>query len=311
MSPPVSDYFARRDFPLHRVIRFFKTPKGMLTIILVSMTAIAAPGEGARAVALNMGLATLIAGITDLVILRLRRNVWQFPSGAVLTAMIVTMVVRAQVHWYVPAAMSAVAVISKYAIRTRTANVFNPAAFALVAMMYLLPTGQSWWGALPEVSPLWLRAAVLAGGMYIADRVNKMPLALSFLGAYFLVFTVTAYLGDPRRVAEIFRSPDIEAVLFFALIILTDPPTSPARYRDQWLCGVVVAAVSYAVFEIFGVGYFLLAGVLAGNVWAAWRRVHRHSRSRFPRKVAVFMREISPMRIRVKRPPVMARSRDC
>jgi Na+-translocating ferredoxin:NAD+ oxidoreductase RnfD subunit len=272
----------------------------VLIIILVTLTVIAAPGEGAGTVVLNMGSATLIAGVVDLIILRLRKNVWQFPSGAVLTAMIVTMVVRAQEHWYVPVTLATVAVISKYAIRTRSANVFNPAAFALVSVMYLLPMGQSWWGALPEVSPVWLRAALLAGGIYIADRVNKMPLVLTFLGTYFLVFTVTAYLGDPRRVAEIFRSPDIEAVLFFGLIILTDPPTSPARYRDQWICGIIVAAISYAVFEIFGVVYFLLAGALAGNVWAAWRRVHRQSQSRFPRKVAVFMREISPVRAGVK-----------
>ncbi|MGC1457162.1 MAG: hypothetical protein WA825_02665 [Steroidobacteraceae bacterium] len=267
----------------------------------MSLTAIAAPGEGTREVVLNMGCATVIVGIVDLIIMRLRKNVWQFPSGAVLTAMIVTMVVRAQEHWYVPAVLSVVAVISKYAIRTRLANVFNPAAFALVSMMYLLPMGQSWWGALAEVSPTWLRVALVAGGIYIADRVNKMPLVLSFLGAYFLVFTATAYLGDPRRVAEVFRSPDIEAVLFFALIILTDPPTAPARYKDQWICGIIVAAVSYAVFEMFGVVYFLLAGALAGNVWAAWRRVHRHSQSKFPRKVAVFMREISPVRAAVKR----------
>jgi Na+-translocating ferredoxin:NAD+ oxidoreductase RnfD subunit len=277
LSPPASNYSARRDCAVHRVIRFFKTPKGVLIIILVSLIAMAAPGEGAGAVLLNMGSATVIAGLVDLIILRLRKKVWQFPSGAVLTAMIVTMVVRAQEHWYVPVAVSAVAVISKYAIRTRSANVFNPAAFALVSMMYVLPMGQSWWGALPEVSPVWVRAALLAGGIYIADRVNKIPLVLSFLGAYFLLFTATAYLGDPRRVAEIFRSPDIEAVLFFALIILTDPPTSPARYRDQWICGIVAAAISYAVFEIFGVVYFLLAGALAGNVWAAWRRVHRQS----------------------------------
>ncbi|HEY6457378.1 MAG TPA: RnfABCDGE type electron transport complex subunit D [Steroidobacteraceae bacterium] len=273
----------------------------MLIIILVSLTAIAAPGEGARAVVINMGIASLTAGLVDLIILRLRKSVWRFPSGAVLTAMIVTMVVRAQEHWYVPVALSGVAVISKYALRTRTANVFNPAAFALVSVMYLLPVGQSWWGALPEVSPVWLRAALLVGGIYIADRVNKIPLVLAFLGAYFLLFTVTAYLGDPRWVAEIFRSPDIEAVLFFALIILTDPPTSPARYRDQWICGIIVAAISYAVFEIFGVGYFLLAGTLAGNVWAAWRRVQRHSPHKFPRKVAAFMREISPVRPGVKR----------
>jgi Na+-translocating ferredoxin:NAD+ oxidoreductase RnfD subunit len=284
---------------MHKVIRFFKTPKGLLIIILVSLTAVAAPGAGVRAVALNMGSAAAIAGIVDLLILRLREDIWRFPSGAVLTAMIVTMVVSAQEHWYFPAAMSAVAVLSKYVIRTRLANVFNPAAFALVAVMYVLPTAQSWWGALPEVSPVWLRAALLAGGVYIADRVNKMPLVLSFLGAYFLLFTLGAYLGDPRRVAEIFRSPDIEAVLYFALIILTDPPTSPAKYKDQWICGIIVAAISFALFEIFGVVYFLLAGALAGNVWAAWRRVQRRSRSTFPRKLVAFVRELSPVRARV------------
>ncbi len=280
---------------MHSMLRFFKTPKGLLTVILVVLVAIAAPGEGAGKVLLNTASAVLVAGLLDLIILRLRQRLWRFPSGAVLTAIIVTMVVRAQEHWYIPAATSAVAVLSKYAIRTRSANVFNPAALALVSMFYVLPMGQSWWGALPDVSPLWLRAALLAGGIYIADRVNKMPLVLSFLGAYFCLFTATAYLGEPRQVAEIFRSPDIDAVLYFALIILTDPPTSPARYRDQWICGILVATVSCFVFEKFGANYFLLAGVLVGNVWAAWRRVHRHTRSGFPQKVAVFLRQISPL----------------
>ena len=270
---------------MHSVLRFLKTPKGLLTIMLVVLILIAAPGEGAAAVALNVCCAVVAAAVVDLFILKLRRNVWQFPSGAVLTAMIVTMVVGAQEHWYIPAATSVAAVLSKYLIRTRSANVFNPAALALTLMFYVLPMGQSWWGALPEVTPVWLRGALLACGIYITDKVNKMPLVLSFLGAYFVLFTTTAYLGDARRVAEIFRSPDIEAVLFFALIILTDPPTSPPQYREQWICGVIVAVVSYAVFEKFGVVYFLLAGALAGNVWAAWRRVNRRSQRGLPRQV--------------------------
>jgi Na+-translocating ferredoxin:NAD+ oxidoreductase RnfD subunit len=281
---------------MHRVLRFFKTPKGLLTVLLALLTLMAAPGEGARAVTLNMGAAVLAAGVVDLCILKLRKHAWHFPSGAVLTAMIVTMVMRAQEHWYIPAATAAVAVLSKYALRTRSTNVFNPAAFALVVMFYVLPMGQSWWGALPEVSPLWLRAVLLAGGIYIVQRVNRVPMVLCFLGAYFCLFTATAYLGDPRKVAEIFRSPDMDAVLYFALIILTDPPTSPAKYRGQWIYGLIVATVGYAAFETFGAAYFLLAGVLAGNVWEAWQRVHRHSPSDFPRKVAVFLRELSPVR---------------
>ncbi len=125
---------------------------------------------------------------------------------------------------------------------------------------------------------------LVAAGVFIADRVNKMPLVLAFLGTYFLLFTVTAFVGDPRWVAEIFRSPDLEAALYFAFIILTDPPTSPAKYPDQIVCGMIVAVVSYAFFEWAGVVYYLLAGVLAGNVWEAWRRVNRRSRAHVPKR---------------------------
>jgi Na+-translocating ferredoxin:NAD+ oxidoreductase RnfD subunit len=128
------------------------------------------------------------------------------------------------------------------------------------------------------VSPVWLRAALLVGGVYLTNRVNKLPLVLSFLGAYFCLFTATAFLGDARHMAEIFRSPDIDAVIYFTLVILTDPPTSPAKYRSQWIFGLLTAVVSYAVFMLFGAVYFLLAGVLVANVWEAWRRVHRRSR---------------------------------
>jgi Na+-translocating ferredoxin:NAD+ oxidoreductase RnfD subunit len=279
---------------MRNVIHFFKSPKGLLTILLLVLTALAAPGEGVEAVALNMGTAVLAAAIVDIIFIRLRKGEWEYPSGAVLTAMIVVMVMRAQEPWIVPVVTSVVAVLSKYLLRTRQANVFNPAALALVVMVYVMPHGQSWWGALPEVSPLWLRVVLLAGGIYIANRVNKLPLVLSFLGAYLCLFTATAFVGDPRHVAEIFRSPDMDALIYFTLVILTDPPTSPAKYQGQWVFGIIVAVASYIVFMAFGVAYFLLAGVLAGNVWEAWRRVHRRSQQQFPQKVALFVREISP-----------------
>lgn len=257
---------------MRRVLQFFKSPKGLLTILLFILTLVAAPVEGGAVVALNMGASVLAAGIVDLVILRLRKGHWEYPSGAVLTAMIVVMVMRAQEPWIVPMVTSVAAVLSKYLLRTRQANVFNPAALALVVMFYAMPHGQSWWGALPEVSAQWLHVPLVVGGIYLANRVNKLPLVLCFLGIYFCLFTTTAFLGDARRVVEIFRSPDVNAVLYFTLVILTDPPTSPAKYRGQWIFGGIVAVFSYAVFMAFGVAYFLLAGVLAGNVWEAWRR---------------------------------------
>lgn len=259
--------------------RFFKTPKGLLIVILAILTAIAAPGQGIRAVAPGLCAAMLAAGLVDMLILRARKKIWEFPSGAVLTAMIVAMVLRAQEPWYVATITSVAAVLSKYLFRTRAANIFNPAALAIVAAFYVFHAGQSWWGALPEVAPV-AQLVLAAAGLFITDRVNKMPLVLAFLGTYFLLFTATAFAAEPRWVAEIFRTPDIQAAHFFAFIILTDPPTSPAKYPDQIVCGILVAAVSYAFFEWAGVVYYLLAGVLAGNLWEAWRRSRRQRISR-------------------------------
>jgi len=281
---------------MRKAMQFFKTPKGLLTLLLLALTAIAAPGQGVRSVLLNMTTAVLAAGLVDLVFLRLRHGAWEYSSGAVLTAMIIVMVMRAQEPWQVPVVASVLAVLSKYVLRTRQANVFNPAALALVVMFHLMPHGQSWWGALPELSPLWLRGVLLVGGVYIANRVNKLPLVLAFLGLYFSLFTATAFMGDSRAVAEIFRSPDSDAVLYFALVILTDPPTSPAKYARQWVFGGIAAIVSYGVFMTSGAVYFLLAGVLAGNLWEAWQRVQRRSPDGFPRNMLAFCRELMPLR---------------
>ncbi len=145
-----------------RAKNFFKTPKGLLTIFLVLLTALAAPGQGIRTVLPGMLSAMLGAGVVDMFILRARKGVLEFPSGAVLTAMITAMVLRAQEPWWVVTITSVVAVLSKYLLRSRTANVFNPAALVIVLSYFVFHTGQSWWGALTEV-PLWEQLALLAG----------------------------------------------------------------------------------------------------------------------------------------------------
>jgi Na+-translocating ferredoxin:NAD+ oxidoreductase RnfD subunit len=260
-----------------RIGRFVRTPKGLLTLVFVLLLAVAAPHEGWRLVLPELLAAVAAAGALDILILRYRHQRWEFPSGAVLTALIVGMVLSAQTAWYVAALTSVAAVASKYVLRTRAANVFNPAALGIVALFPLLHAGQSWWGALPEVTPA-LQALLVVTGVFIADRVNKLPLVIAFLGVYYLLFTAAAYIADPARVAEVFRSPDLQAALYFAFFILTDPPTSPVRYPDQLVFAAIVAVASFAIFEWTGAVFYLLAGVLVGNAWESWRRTTLHRR---------------------------------
>ncbi|MBP6774099.1 MAG: RnfABCDGE type electron transport complex subunit D, partial [Gemmatimonadaceae bacterium] len=170
------------------VRKFFKTPKGLLTIVLVALAAMAAPREGFDHVLPELLAAVVVAAVMDVVILRLRHPRWEFPSGAILTGLIIAMVLSPFEPWWVSAATSAIAIASKYVLRTKSANIFNPAALALVISYYAFNTGQSWWGALPELMPAAV-AALFISGIFITDRVNKMPLVLAFLGVYYALFT--------------------------------------------------------------------------------------------------------------------------
>jgi Na+-translocating ferredoxin:NAD+ oxidoreductase RnfD subunit len=92
---------------MHRrraLARFFRTPKGLLTIVLALLTAAAAPVSGVRLLLPGVLAAVAAGAIVDLIILRIRNGQWEFPSGAVLTGLIIAMVLRPQEPWYVGAA---------------------------------------------------------------------------------------------------------------------------------------------------------------------------------------------------------------
>src|ERR1035438_8620812 len=95
-----------------RVRRFFRTPKGLLTILLASLLLTAVPGQSGRPIT-GLACAVMAAGLVDTFILRLKFGTWKFPSGAVLTAAIVVMVLRAQEPWCVTTVTSVIGVLSK------------------------------------------------------------------------------------------------------------------------------------------------------------------------------------------------------
>jgi Na+-translocating ferredoxin:NAD+ oxidoreductase RnfD subunit len=253
------------------VRRYLRTPKGQFGIVLAMLTAVAATAAGWSLVAPGLLGAMAAAVVVDLPLGRLRTGAWVNPDGALLSGWIVALVLSPHEPWLVAAATAVAAIAGKHAFRIGRANVVNPAAFGLVATFYAFDTGQSWWGALPELSTPWL-TLLLATGWYTATRVNKLPLVIGFLGTYYALVTASAFLGDPAAVSELYRAPDLHAALFFAFFMLTDPPSSPPRHHDQLPYAIVAAVAAFAVFELIGAAYFLLAGLLVANLWEGWRK---------------------------------------
>ena len=255
---------------------FFRTPKGQLIVVLGILLCIAMIVAGIPLTLPGVIIATVVAAAIDAPILRWRERRWTVPSGAILTGMIIAMILAPHEPWYVVAAASAIAVASKYVARTRTANVFNPAALALLAVFVAFGAEESWWGAVPD-GPWWLVFFLVAAGGYLTVRLNKTPGVIAFLAAYFAAFTIVAYAGGEAKVWEVFRAPDLQAVLYLALFMVTDPPTSPPKPREQVTFGIIAAAFTVATFLTIGGAYFLLTGVLVANLWEARRRIRWRS----------------------------------
>ena len=251
-----------------------------MVLILLALLVLSARGQGG---ALVPGLLAAVgsAVLLDAALLWLTRGKPTWPSGALLSALFVVLILDPHTPAYVSACTAIVAINSKYLVRTRLANIFNPAALALVANYFLFASGQSWWGALPDL-PVPFVLPLLGAVLLIARRLNKVPMLLTFLGGYFTLFTIAAFVSDPIEVAEIFRTPDANAALFFAGFMLTDPPTSPTKGRDQVIYAGIVALASVALYLLFGALWFLPGGLLLGNLWGAAQRALIQPRQRRP-----------------------------
>lgn len=260
--------------------RFARTPKGILTLILATLAAVAGRVEGMSLVLPGVVSAVGTAIVLDAVQFRRRRGRWAFPQGAMLTGLLIALILNPFSPWHVFAAASAIAVLSKHAVRTRAANVFNPAAVGLFAVYYLFDAGHSWWGSLPGIMPAAAMPLLIASDVVVVRRIRKQPLVLAFLACHFICFTAVSLVGDAALVADVFVPPDLNAALFFAGFMITDPPTSPTRLPDQVACGAIVAVASFLVFVYTGLAHYLLSGVLVGNVFEAALRVRRARRAR-------------------------------
>ncbi|HEV7662040.1 MAG TPA: RnfABCDGE type electron transport complex subunit D [Chloroflexota bacterium] len=262
------------------MLRSLRTPKGQLLIIFGLTLAIVMPQSGGLGLLPNLLAAVLTGCAIDAVWMFVEARRWRWPVSALLSGLIVFFILSTNESWMVVAWTSAFAILSKRILRTAREHLFNPAALALLWAPIAFGSGESWWGAFGDLPWVWA-GVLLASGVFLTDRLNKFPLVLTFLATYFGFFTL-ASLGGPQGVAEMFREPFVQAALFLAFFMLTDPPTSPNRYVDQFWFGLV-AGLGAGAAQLFGAGQvFLLIGLLVANgVLALVRYARRQTATSF------------------------------
>lgn len=253
--------------------KFLRTPKGAVLFLLLGLMVVASFHASDRPGLVNIVAAVATAAAIDLSLALARKNKRLIPDGGIVTGLIIGLILSGTVSWPVAVLTAAIAVVSKHLLKIKRKPIFNPAAFALLFTLFVFHTGQSWWGDLADV-PVYVLPLLLAAGYIVTAKVNKFPQVFTYLGTYFLLLTFAAswHLGNASFTpGDAMRVPLVNAALFLAFFMLTDPPTSPAKYGEQVIFSVLAAVVSVAIYLIFGGLSYLLIGLLVANAWKALR----------------------------------------
>ena len=99
----------------------------------------------------------------------------------------------------------------------------------------------------------------------MTKRVKKLPQVTAFLVSYFILFFILSRFNVPFA-ADALTSPFVNSALFLAFFMITDPPTSPAKWIDQIGFGVIAALVTVGIYAIYGGLAYLLIGVMTANL---------------------------------------------
>jgi enediyne biosynthesis protein E5 len=165
---------------------------------------------------------------------------WRSPF---ITGLSLSLLLRTQqpLLWVAAAVL---AIGSKFLIRWHRKHFFNPANFAIVAL--LLTSGDVWvspgqWG-----SSIWLAFLLVCSGGLVLQRAQRADIAIGFLGTYAgLLVLRAALLGDPPAIP--LHQLQSGALLIFAFFMITDPRSTPNRRLGRLLFSVAVAALGYSL----------------------------------------------------------------
>lgn len=241
--------------------------KPPMVVYLGALLVLSAWGIG-NGTLIGRGLLVLaIYSLLDLVAGYVREGRWIVPSSAWVSGLILGLVLSPTAPRLAVFLAPVLASASKHLLRVRRKHVFNPAAFALLALGYLYPDRGivSWWGEAWGILP-WI--FITLSGIVTVVRVKRWRTALVFLVVYLVG---TAVLLSRSGTLLDLRTLLVDGTLaFFATVMLIEPVTTayhPVALRVWFGAAVGVLALLLALPGVpLPVPDTFLTALLLGNL---------------------------------------------
>jgi enediyne biosynthesis protein E5 len=158
-----------------------------------------------------------------------------------ITGLSLSLLLRADEPW-LPAIAGIVAIASKFVLRVDGKHIFNPAGFAIVAL--LLTSGEVWispgqWG-----TSVWFGSLIAFFAILVLQASRRSDVALFFLGSHAALLVARAmWLGDPLTIP--LHQIQSGSLLIFAFFMISDPRTTPDSRLGRFLFALAVALVAH------------------------------------------------------------------
>ena len=156
---------------------------------------------------------------------------------------------------------SVLAIGSKYIFTLHKAHIFNPAAISIFILGLFGSNAVVWWVATPYLLPM-----VIICGFLITRKVNKFGMFFTFFFTGLGTILIWTFVQkSPIDIMQIFYSWPI---VFLGTFMLTEPFTTPPKYKEQIMYGLIVGilfGVQFRVGPLYSTPEFAL---IIGNIFS-------------------------------------------
>ena len=205
-------------------------------------------------------LSIALIGAIDLGLTWIRSRKIYLPTAPVVSGFLIGLILAPSEPAYVILAASILASLSKQFIATGIRrHIFNPAAFGIIGTYLIFGATVAWWG----VSWGWYPIIIFLPLMIrILVKLKRLALPATFLGVYFVYLVLTTSVNST---AKTIVDP---TVLFFVMVMLPEPITSPVARYYKYGFGVAVAFLAILISILTKLPEIFLPALLLANLGA-------------------------------------------
>ncbi len=236
-------------------LQVLRVPKAQLAFLLLLIFLSALVASTQAKYGIGFALAVAFTATFDTLLTYVRKKVWFVPYAALVTGAIIGLIANPNLPLVHIALIAGVAVASKQFLRTNNGHVLNPAAAGLIFGGILLQQPVSWWAVsfqnIFQGKPFIIISflVLLAPLTISALRLGRYLTIISFLLAHTLVSQfASVQTWSLQQLLTTLLDPTL---LFFAIVMLAEPRTSPVEKKRQVFYGVCVAITTSVIGRPF------------------------------------------------------------